>query len=138
MTLSGWTVLEFERYLSILRKTLSVKMMELQNIVSMSLHEETVVEESSSIEAVIREPLSTIMEDEDSYLIIVDMPGCDPGSLTVNAYSTTVNVRSKSSVVEGLVYEKKLRLPSDADVSKLEYRLERGRLFIRVPRQKQH
>ncbi len=112
---------------------------------------EALMEEAMSMPSVKvapEEPLHTIRELEDHYEIIIDLPYVDEASIQVNAYNQVLEVKARLKKVlkcrdagyrifsgEIREYRKKLKLPSDADVSRLTYKLVCGsRLLIIIPR----
>ncbi len=104
-------------------------------------------EELSSIRVDPKEPLHSVYEYEDKYVIVMDMPYADNASLQINAYDRTLEIKAKlkkavhvdeigyrfsSGVIQE--YRKKITLPPDVDVSKLTYKVLRGRLIITIPK----
>ena len=113
---------------------------------------EALIEEASSMPSIKiapEEPLHTIRELEDHYEIIIDLPYVDETSIQINAYNQVLEVKAKLKRVlkcreagyriysgEIREYRKRVKLPPDADVSRLTYKLVCGnRLLIIVPKE---
>ena len=113
---------------------------------------EALIEEASSMPSIRiapEEPLHTIRELEDHYEIIIDLPYVDESSIQINAYNQVLEVKAKLkkvlkcreagySIYSGEIreYRKRVKLPPDADVSRLTYKLVCGnRLLIIVPKE---
>lgn len=132
--------MELERYLASLRRMFIVRIMEMKSIVEMTSTEDDSTPDN--ITKLLKEPLYTLVEDENGYLVVVDMPAADNRGLSINGVNNTIHVKCRldPQVAKGLTavggyhYEKTIVLPEDADVSRLTYWFEKGRLYIKVPR----
>jgi HSP20 family molecular chaperone IbpA len=95
----------------------------------------------------IREPLHTIYEREDEYIVIVDIPWADESKIIVNAENNVLEIKARLKKKlratdigyrfvseETGEYYKKIILPEDANVSQLKYSVRRNRLFIEIPK----
>jgi len=103
----------------------------------------------SETKPILEEPLHTIYETPDEYLIILDIPRANEASITVTAYNNLLEIKARLKekidmkkigyrliATELEEYRKKITLPPDADVSLLNYQYKNGRLFIRIPKEK--
>ncbi len=93
------------------------------------------------------EPLYSIYEAEDAYIIRVDLAGGDTSTLHVEAHGNTLTLTCKLErsirferwgtvhrEISFHQYRKTIRLPPDADVSRLSYRVRGKIVEIIVPK----
>lgn len=97
----------------------------------------------------LEQPLHSIYEDVDKYIVVVDVPYIDESSVVINARDnyleivarlrrtlTTNELGYKFYSTKITKYSKKILLPNDSDVSKLSYTLKAGRLLIYIPKRR--
>lgn len=93
------------------------------------------------------EPLHSMYEFPDEYVIVIDMPIADSSSITVQVGEDYLEIKAKIVVRESMesalyaeyrkeeaFYVKRILLPLDADVSSMRYRVSSGRLIINIPK----
>jgi len=93
------------------------------------------------------EPLHSMYEFPDEYVIVIDMPIADSSSITVQVGEDYLEIKAKIVVREAVesalhaeyrkeeaFYVKRVLLPLDADVSSMRYRISGGRLIINIPK----
>lgn len=93
------------------------------------------------------EPLHSMYEFPDEYVVIVDIPEADSSTVTVLVKGEYMEVKARIMSTELLerygavqrreeeiTYVKRILLPPDADVASIEYKFSRGRLIIRLPK----
>lgn len=97
----------------------------------------------------LQEPLHTVFELPEKYVVVLDLPACDEAKAEVLIYEDKLEVKAK--VKTGLAlrgpgfgerilrleeYRKVLPLPRDADPSKASYKFTCGRLVVEVPKRR--
>jgi HSP20 family molecular chaperone IbpA len=95
----------------------------------------------------IREPLHTIYEKENEYIVVVDIPWADESKIIVNAENNVLEIKARLKKKlratdigyrffseETGEYYKRIILPEDANVSQLKYRVWKNRLVIEIPK----
>ncbi len=95
----------------------------------------------------VKEPLHSIYDLGEKYIIVIDVPWADESKVLVNAVDNDVEVKVKlkrklntselgykflSQELEE--YHKKITVPRDADVSQLVYKIKSGRIIIELPK----
>jgi len=93
------------------------------------------------------EPLHSIYEFPDEYVIIVDIPVADSSSITVQVSGEYLEIKARMIVREAIesmlhaeyrreeaLYVKRILLPPDADAFSMRYRVSGGRLIINIPK----
>lgn len=95
------------------------------------------------------EPLHSLYEFPDEYVLVIDIPEADSSSLTVLVGEEYLEVRAKISVEkmtgypfyprlvrEEASYVKRVTIPLDADISDISYKFDRGRLIFNIPKKR--
>ncbi len=132
-----------------IRKYIQRKMEELEEEIDTLLGGEQALLDEEYMNLNIKEPLHTIYDAGSKYIIIVDLPWVDPAKILVNAVDNKIEVKAKlkrslntselgykfASEVIG-EYQKTITIPSDSNVSELNYTIKHGRLVIEVPKNK--
>lgn len=89
-----------------------------------------------------------LLESEDAYLLVVDLPGTTPETVDVSATSGGIQIEGlrEKSIPEGFSYvseerslflDAELPLPGDADIDSAEAAVERGVLELRLPKREE-
>jgi HSP20 family molecular chaperone IbpA len=80
-------------------------------------------------------PLVDILENDDGYVIVADMPGVEPGEVTVNLDHQELLVEGRQTPAEDacvapLVFARSFRVPEDVSADGIDATLEAGVLRI--------
>jgi len=108
------------------------KIEEFGNVKNNKIDSEEIVDEEKMEE--IREPLIEIHKDNDEYVIVAEVPGASKDSVKVNLIGKdTLEIKVDS---EKRQYYKKLKLPGEAENTKINATYKNGILEIRVKAKK--
>lgn len=93
------------------------------------------------------EPLHSMYEFPDEYVIVIDIPEADSSSVSVIVREDYLEIRAKMVTREAFEsrfysevrreeasYVKRIVLPPDADPALMRYRVANGRLIINIPK----
>ncbi len=94
-------------------------------------------------------PLIEVVESDDQYRVLAEVPGADENSVEVTWHEGTLRIHAVAeplqpeglqlvhSEFEACVYERVLSLPDDVDVERVEATVRDGLLTVVLPRRRQ-
>jgi len=86
----------------------------------------------ASDEAIYVTPLTDILENENEYVVLADMPGVDPGSVAIQLDAKELQVEAQREVVDGTrqVYRRVFRVGPGVDPNGITAELKQGVLHL--------
>lgn len=78
------------------------------------------------------EPAVDVLENADTLLLLVDLPGVAKDALDVQVHGRALSIKAAKT---GIAYERSFRLPDSIDQAKIHVSLAQGVARIELPKQ---
>ena len=81
-----------------------------------------------------RTPATDILENEDGYLLLADMPGVDPADISIQLEANVLSIEGKCRGVEhcDVVYQREFKVGSGVDPDGVSAELKHGVLHVKA------